>query len=777
MKNRIRNTINFFFRVAVGGSILFSLQIPVLLSQESKDDRTGQLPVAQLLSELGNRHSVRIFFDRNWFTGDSISSSILSMPFDDAVNEILTGTGFDALVFHESIILLPRETMRTAAQAHDDGKVVVGNPYEFGKYTRAKVSGTVTDDLTGEELIGVLVYLEDLGIGTTTDANGRYNLELPAGDHSITISYVGYEPVCKSIKLASGGELDVSMFEESQMIDEVTIFARREDSNISHTQMSMIRLDSKTITQLPTSLGERDILRSLTLLPGIQTIGEFGSGFHVRGGSADQNLILVEGVPLFNSSHLFGLTSLINPDLVTGVTLFKGGIPARYGERSSSVMDIRLGSADTDEFEVKGGVGLLNSRLSLHSPLPLENGYIVVGGRSSYSDWLLTRIPDEDLMNSSARFHDISGIGYVPLNNNNNIKLFGYYSYDGFGFGGDTDYNYSSTLGSIHWNSILSDRLSSSMLAGHSDYYYNVKSTSEFNPRNSYDLESKIQYNNFRWNLTYYHDSGHALEAGVNAMRYEIDQGSVSPFGDASEVNPFSLDTERAVEMAGYLNGELTISPDISIEAGLRYTRFYKLGPGISRQYDENQTKSSFTLTDSRVFNRNEIMAAFGGLEPRISMRYQLNSSSSVKMSLSRINQYISLVSNTSLPTPADVWYLSNEHQPPMRSDQIALGLFKNLFSINEDSYTYYLNINKQLTPDEGIFSPVPSQIESNIYCVNDENRAAAGLFEASSVTAREYLYRRPPREPHPLLRETDKYYTIPPPGCAVDEVPSFWIF
>ncbi len=605
-----------FFRLAACISIILVLGASNSQAMQVHMDSRQDIPAEEAIARLADLHSIKIFFNSEWFGNDSVSLDILEQPLESALKDIISGRGIEMVTLHGNMIMLPVERMADRAAEDPDRRLVVGNPYEYGKYARATVRGKVTDRLTGEELIGVIVHAADLGIGTTTDRSGEYLLELPVGEHQITISYVGYEPDEKSIRLVSPGELDVALLEESQLIDEVTIFARRHDSNISATQMSMIRLDSETLYRLPVSMGEMDIIRNLTLLPGIQTVGEFGTGFHVRGGSADQNLILIEGVPLFNSSHLFGLTSVINPDLVTDVTLIKGGIPARYGERSSSVTDIRVGGRNDDELRLNGGIGLLNSRLSIESPLPVDNGYIVMGGRSSYSNWLLNRMPDEDLMNSSARFYDLTGIAFVPVDSKNNLRFFGYYSYDGFAFSENADYEYASLLGSIRWNRVLSGRLLSSMMIGHSGYNYNVRGSSSLNPGNSYNLESDISYSNFKWNLNFYHSPENSFEAGINAIYYSLEPGNLKPYGASSTVTEFSIEPHRAVEMAGYASGDVTITPRISAEAGIRYTRFARLGPGTSYAYEEGVPRSVLSIVDSTEYGRNEVMAGFGGLSP-----------------------------------------------------------------------------------------------------------------------------------------------------------------
>jgi hypothetical protein len=682
----------FAFRLLF--SLLLVLQSSFLLFSQKLENKNF-IPIPIALNELAKVNALKIFYNPTWFEGDSISSTVISLPLERAIDQILKSKPFEKHLFQNNFVIVPAESQ--VIQNYDDvnQKMLIGNPYDIGKYRRAQVKGKVIDGQNFEELVGVIVYVEDLSLGTTTDINGNYLIELPVGEHKLNFSYVGYQPDAFDIKLVAPGRLDIELMEESHQIEGVTIYARRGDSNVSLTQMSLVTLDAKTLQQLPSPLGERDVIKSLTLLPGVQSVGEFGTGFHVRGGSADQNLILVEGVPLFNSSHLFGLTSLINPDLVSNVTLIKGGIPAKYGERTSSVMDIKLGSKDIDKLSVNGGLGLLNSRLSIHSPTPLKNGYISVGGRSSYSNWLLNSIPDEDLMNSSANFYDLTAIAYLPFDQKNNITLFGYYSYDSFAFSENTDYDYSSRLGSLRWNRVFTNKTLSSLLIGHSDYAYNVIGSNPLNPNNTYSLSSSIQYNNLKWSLNYFLNSKYSFEGGVNGVRYSINPGEITPFGINSSVVERKLNTDKALEIAAYVLSNINFSNTFSAELGLRYSHFLKLGPGVVRLYDYNHPRSFMSITDSLIYDSNEVIFSNGGVEPRLSFRFMANPLTSLKLSYNRINQYINLVSNTSLPTPADVWSLSNTYQKPVKTDQIAIGAFRNSRDngIEVSLELYYKNI------------------------------------------------------------------------------------
>jgi hypothetical protein len=561
-----------------------------------------------------------------------------------------------------------------------DERKIVGNPLEYGKTSTALLRGIIYDGKTREPLIGAVLYDEKTKTGTSTNQRGEFSFRLPVGDLSLRLTYIGYEESVEEIRLLSDGSMDFEIFESSHSLDEVTIMARKAEVNLTRTQMSLISLDSKTLRELPTSLGEKDIIRNLTLLPGIQSVGEFGTGFHVRGGGADQNLILIEDVPLFNTSHLFGMISIINSDLVSNVTLMKAGIPAKYGERASSVMDIRMSGKST-ETKFNGGIGLINSRINFETPLFNERVSILLGARSSYSDWLLRSVPDTDLMNSSASFYDLTGMITYQLNPKNNFSVFGYRSSDSFNFAENANYAYQSNLGSFKWNTILNSRLSASLVAGFSTYQYQITEDEEINPFEAYRLSSAIDYRTMRGNIMYFPSPNHSLDMGINAVRYEISPGAIQPLEESSLVIEKELAKEKALEIAVYVSDNITISEHLSAEVGLRYSFYRQLGPGTVFQYEEQSPLIPENIRDTILFRRNQTMAQYGGLEPRINLRYSINQLSSLKLSYNRINQYVNLVSNTSVITPSDLWKVSDHHISPLKSDQIGVGYFRNFLN------------------------------------------------------------------------------------------------
>lgn len=672
--------MTFLFRLSV---IIFFFQTsaaaPTLKAQSGFQP---QYDIDELIMVLEEKYSTRIFYESEWFSDRSFSASIADLPLEQAVMNIISGMNLAIIRVDEYLVLLPLEPLADRYRGPDTLILTIGDPFEFGRYNRVDFSGRIVDGTTGESLPGAVIYSETTGTGTSSGRDGEFNINLPVGEILLRLSYVGYEDQYRRINLLGPGSYEFLLFEETRRIDEVTIMARRAEANVSRTRMSVISMDSKLLKELPGNLGEQDLIRSMALLPGIHNVGEFGTGFHVRGGSNDQNLILLENVPLFNPSHLFGLISVVNPDMVTEMTIYKGGMPARYGERVSSVMDIRMNSGNIDQFKLTGGIGLINSRLHIETPLVKERVSLSLGGRSSYSNWLLERIPAEELLNSSAGFYDLSGHVTVSLNRNNTISAFAYHNADAFTYAGETEYDYSNTLASLRYNSVLGERLSFSVTGGLSLYGYTLAENVLHFPRDAFRFSSSVDYRSLKGILNWYPDGNHRVELGMNAIRYSINPGILEPRGTRSLISGYRSEREKGAEFSLFISDEFEITDRISIAAGLRYTRYYNLGPATTFIYDEYQPRSREFISDTLKFENNERVAGYGGPEPRLSIRYQIDHASSVKASYNRNNQFINLLTNTAVITPSDTWKLSDPHLKPVTSDNLALGYFRN-FSNN----------------------------------------------------------------------------------------------
>jgi hypothetical protein len=693
-----------------------------VLSQEQQTKNTEK-DFKEIISKIEVLHGKRIFYKEEWFKDIFLNENIVSPDLNRTISLLLRGRALEPIFLEDYIVIIPSESNEYYGLTESTERVIVGNPLEFGKTRFAVLRGKIFDGQTGEPLIGAVVYDEKTTAGASTNLRGEFALSLPVGDHTLRLTYIGYEESSKEIKLLSNGNLDFEIFEKSHSLDEVTIMAQKAEVNLTRTQMSLISIDSKMLKELPTSLGEKDIIRNLTLLPGIQSVGEFGTGFHVRGGGADQNLILIEDIPLFNTSHLFGLISIINSDMINNVTLMKAGIPAKYGERVSSVMDIRLTNKVT-ETKFNGGIGIINSRANLETPLFNKRVSLVLGARSSYSDWLLRSIPDADLMNSSASFYDLNGLISFQVNQKNILTIFGYRSSDGFNFAENADYNYFSSLGSIKWNSIISNTLSASFTAGVSKYHYQIKEDENLNPFEAYKLTSGIEYKTFKANIMYFPTINHSIDMGLSGILYNTSPGEIEPIGDNSMIVSKNINKEKAVEYAFYISDNFAISKNFSVEAGLRYSFYRQLGPHDLFLYQENSSLIPENVTDTIRFDNNEPVIKYGGLEPRINFRYTLNQYSSLKLSYNRVNQYINLISNTTVMTPADLWKLSDYHLKPLKSDQIGLGYFRNFKnnSIETSVELYYKKYINTLDYKNGARLIMNDQIETELINANGYN-------------------------------------------------------
>ncbi len=671
---------------------IFLGRFHLIFSQQISAQQNQYQPIDSLIHAYELKNGLRIYYQSEWFTSAKLHPSLLDLPLE-AFLARLTEMGKCSLIALDStnyVLVLP-DIMTEHLTKESNSLLIIGNMQEYGKYKKATISGKIVDGKDGEPLPGARLYITKLKTGISADKFGKYSINLPVGEYDVELSYLGYEETVRKIKLVSTGIADFEIFEKSINVNEVTITSNKANHNISITQMSLVKLDAKLIKELPTSLGEVDVLKSITLMPGVQSSGELGTGFFVRGGGADQNLILLEDIPLFNSSHLFGLTSTINPDGILYITLYKAGIPAKYGERASSVLDVQLGSNNQEKAAVQGGIGLINSRINLDIPILKGKVKFYAGGRTTYSDWLLHKMQDVDLMNSSAGFSDLYGMLVGNLNSNNIFSVFAYYSKDKINIKNSESFDYSNLLGSVRWNHIFSSDLFSSMVLGFSKYDYNMHEMDSLQRDESYKIKTSLLYKTLKYNITWLASDKHSLEIGINGIQYTEEPGTLSPYDSYSFIDPLKLSSEKAIEYALYASDNIIITDKLGAEIGLRYSGYKNLGPADVFVYDATIPRSAESITDTVHYSKNKTVAGYSGLEPRISFRYTINENSSVKLSYTRTNQYINLISNSTVMNPSDIWKLSNAYVKPLKCDQIALGFYrnfkKNMFETSVEVY------------------------------------------------------------------------------------------
>ena len=664
--------------IIVAGLIFLSFIQPVV--SQTPNQRT-YLSIDQLTDQLEHKYHVQFFYDPDWFEMITFNSSILRLSFGEVLDRIKSEVDLSIFtidsVLYIFVPLKPELRLTSAPEVSD--VQIIGNPDDYGKYAKATIQGNILDGMNGNPLAGASIHIDKLKLGAIADKNGKYILKAPVGEYNVRLSFIGYDDNTQKIKLVSNGTLNMKLFEKSIHLGEVVVSSERSESNVSGTQMSYAKFNAKSIRELPVSMGVTDIIKSIILMPGVQTIGEFGTGFNVRGGSADQNLILLEDVPLFNSSHLFGLISVVNSDGISNVTLLKAGIPAKYGERASSVMDIQLAAANPDKTTVKGGIGIINSTLYVETPLINKKINLLIGARSSYSNWLLHSIPDIDLMNSSAHFYDADALLSFNVNSRNKINVFAYISNDRFGFAKTTDYQYSNLLGSVRWKHSFRNNLYSNLVAGLSNYQYNLSESDTLSPLEAYKIKSSLHYRNVKWNLSWFSTDKHSIDFGINAALYNIQPGKLSALNDITIIKPIEMQPEKAIESAFYITDNITISPRFALDLGVRYSLYSYLGPSKIYIYQPNSPRTSGSVIDSLTYANNKPICWYSGLEPRLSLRFIISNSSSVKLSYNRIHQYVNLVSNTAVMAPTDVWKLSSPNLKPLTCDHFAVGYFKNL--------------------------------------------------------------------------------------------------
>jgi hypothetical protein len=586
------------------------------------------------------------------------------------------------------------------------------------------LSGTIYDDYNNETLIGVSIYFPELNSGTTSNEYGFYSITVPKGNHTIQISYLGYSTVLETIELLEKTSKNFNLKVASESLNEIIIESNIEKLNLKTPQMSVNNLTSSTIKQIPVVLGEADIIKSLILLPGVTSAGEGASGFNVRGGAADQNLILLDEAIVFNSSHLFGFFSVFNPDVIKNVKLYKGGIPAKYGGRLSSVLDIYQKEGNSKDFNVTGGIGLISSRLLIEGPLEKEKSSFLIGGRSSYAHLFLPLFDNDN----KAYFYDLNSKINYRFNDSNNVFLSTYFGKDVFGVSDNFVNNYGNTVVNLRWNHLFTDKLFSNLSLIYSDYFYGL--ILDFV---GFEWDSGITNFNLKYDFSHYVSEKVKLNYGINNIYIKFNPGKIEPNREDSGIIAEKLIDKYANEFAAYVDAEHKISENFRLQYGVRFSHFTRLGQDELNTYANGEAviyNTEFKKYESAEaigvenFKRSDVISNFYNFEPRVSMSYTLDDNTSIKASYNRMVQYLHLLSNTASPTPLDVWAPSGKYIKPQLLDQYAIGYFK---SFKDGKYTleaetFYKDIQNRIDYINGANLVANNEIETII--LNGKARA-----------------------------------------------------
>lgn len=571
------------------------------------------------------------------------------------------------------------------------------------------ISGSIKNAQTGEALIGVSLFVkENPKQGVNSNDYGFFSLSLDAGKYTILTHYLGYEDFVQEINLTQNISLNIELREKRLDLKEVIITSEKNNKNVSSTDIGVNKLELKEIRNIPVLFGEQDILKTIQLLPGIKSAGEGNTGFYVRGGGADQNLILLDEAPVYNPSHLLGFFSVFNSDAIKNVSVYKGGIPAEYGGRISSVLDIKMNDGNKKQYHASGGIGLISSRLTLEGPIIKDKGSFIISGRRTYADLFLKLSSVAEQRNSQLYFYDLNLKANYEISSKDHVYLSGYFGRDHFDFNNRFGFEWGNATATFRWNHIYNDKLFSNTSLIYSNYGYNISNTAGDNKVN---IESSIIDFNLKEDFQYFISSSQKLKFGMNAIHHTFAPGEVSSSG-SSVFNNIVLDKKFALENAAYIADEFDIGAKIKVDVGLRFSAFSLIGPANIYTYDQDGN----TL-DTTVYGENKFIKTYAAIEPRINTTFIINDYSSVKASYNKIHQYLSLLSNSTSTSPTDLWVPASNNIKPQIGGQISLGYFRNFLDNKLESSieVYYKNLQNQIDYKNGADLRLNKKIESQL--------------------------------------------------------------
>ncbi len=685
------------------------------------------VPFSEFVSSVEQQTGCSFYYLDSWIRGIRVTASGNNLSLEQVLDRTLLPAGiyhyqdeFGNIYLtadHPLVPLLPQPeiagtgispdsvnrrggTITGAEQRYIEGHatgnletLVVGDDRSGGNQGEVVVYGKIVDGETGEPLVGATIYLEDVKKGAATDVDGRFSLPVTPGRHRVSFNCMGMKASQYILQVRSGGNLVIQMEKELIPINEVVVRADRYD-NVRGNQMGFERLNYKTIKEVPAVLGEKDILKVALMLPGVQSVGEASSGFNVRGGSADQNMITVNKVPVYNGSHLFGFFTSFSPDIVKDFSIYKSNLPAELGGRLSSVFEISTRQGNMNNFTARGGISPITGHLAVEGPVIKNKSAFVFSARSTYSDWILNRLEDPDLRNSDAAFYDLAGTLTIEPDEKNLVKAFGYYSNDAFTLGTTNEYGYSNAGGSLNLRHRYGARLNGDMSLIFGQYAFRTVNTELESA--AYSHSYRIDHYELRADHTWLSPGRHRVTFGANGIWYDLNRGIVEPYGENSLRFPVDLGMERGVELAGYLADEISLTQKLTLYLGLRYSAFLNMGPADILIYNETEGRRPGSISDTLHYDSGEVTESYSGPEPRISLTYLTGPNQSVKISYNRVRQYIFMLSNTIAISPTDQWKLCDYHLTPPLVDQFSLGVYQDIpaAGLNASAEIYY----KQLT-------------------------------------------------------------------------------
>ena len=659
---------------------------------------------------IENACNCKIYFDPAWFQKDEtpVSGNYTDMPLKDVLERIFDNTNINYFVDGKKVILtnssviydkLPDgffgsdENKSTSEnenpifqQQYDSISpaskkispiALIGKEGKTPQNKNFTLSGYIKNVKTGEGVPNINIRARGIKSSTTTDNEGFYSLQLPSGVNTIETESINHKKTVRKIVVYSNGKLDLDVDEKINQLDAVNVKSRK-NQTVRTAVTGVTTIDAEGIKNISVIFGERDILRVAISIPGIKTAGEGSSGFNVRGGKEDQNLFLLDNALLYNPSHFFGFFSALNPFTTKKVDIYKGSIPAEFGGRLSSVFDITTKTGDVDKFVGEGGIGPVTSNISLSTPIVNGKSSLLIGGRATYSDWILKKLDDESLKNSNAEFYD-GIVKYVhKINDNNSIEATAYYSHDAFSISSDSLYKYSNRLVSLKWEHAFSEKSKAAVILTNTEYKFGIDYDKP-EGTDSFDFGYKINETQAILKMGYQYDKRHKISYGISAKRYGIHPGTLNPKDPQSLLLPVDIQKEKALEAGIYVSDSFKVNEKLLVDVGVRYSFYSALGASQKRIYQDDLPLNNATVVEVKSFKNNESIKTYGGFEPRIAARYFLAEDFSVKAGYDKSYQYIHLLSSNTTQAPTDTWKLSDLNVKPQSAQQFSLGFYKNL--------------------------------------------------------------------------------------------------
>ncbi|HLF52211.1 TonB-dependent receptor [Flavobacterium sp.] len=691
----------------------------ILFAQEKKDKISLEFKDINRKTALQNIEqstNYKFYFDPEWLENENslISGSYINMPIEEILEAIFNRTSLNFFIDKNTVILtnnsiiydklpenyfgfltsnnttkVPNEVLEKpifhkeynstddSDSKKNDALTLIGKETKNTDKKLLILSGQIKNSKTGEPVPNLTIRVKNNNSSAVTNNEGYYTIQLSPGVNIVETESLNHIKVVKKLVLYNDGKLDLNVDEKSNILDEVIINTKL-NNKIKSTVTGLISIDIESIKNVPLILGERDIFKVATTLPGIKTTGEGSAGYNVRGGKEDQNLILLDNAVLYNPAHFFGFFSSVNPFTTKKADIYKGSIPAEFGGRLSSVFDITSKKANMEKLTGEGGIGPVTSNLSIGTPIIKNKSSLLLGGRATYSGWILRSLEEESLKNSEASFYDGIIKYNHDFNSNNSLESTVYYSHDAYSVSSDSVYKYSNRLASLKWDHTFNAKNKGAFIFTNSEYKFNINY--ENTNLNSFDFGYKLNDTQLMLKLNYLINDRHKLSYGISSKLYNISPGDFNPKSSESLLNPINIQKERGLESAVYLSDNFKVSDKLLIDVGLRYSYYAALGKSNQRIYQEGVPLNDATVIEVKEFDRNEVIKTYGGIEPRIAARYFLTDDFSVKASYDKTNQYIHLLSSNTTQSPTDTWKLSDLNVRPQRAQQLSLGFYKNVY-------------------------------------------------------------------------------------------------